>query len=522
MKTQPYGPFLGINNRLPDFSLATDKGYWLREAENVSITNSGNVKRRMATELVQAMTAPHSLFGDYLVRGSVLYSVVFSPYVETFVKSLASNDPMSYAEFNGSIYFSNGTDSGRIASNGTVYPWAMQTPADPAVTPIAGTLFKGLYQVAISYTNSTTGEEGGVSRFTVHDLLADGGLRISLPGASDGATHINIYVSNVDGTVQFLQGTASIGTTDFDVTSLADGRQAVRRSEAPIPAGSRIFVHNGQLCSCSGADLFYGIPFRPGYYQPKRGRIPFPEAISIAIGNQGGIYVAADKTYFLAGQLVETVESVRVVAEYGAVRGTEFVMPMDRVVGWFCSDGIALADTQGGMNVPMNANIDLILPASGVSMVLSSSGMWRIVSCGWCMNYETGAATTYTGFDFTSASDGYGTMVDGLYLIEAQGQVDGHVGLGKVNFGSENLKSLLACYLGVSSDAPMELRVTTPEAEDYRYDARSSGDDMRIQRVDPGKGLRASWYDLSIHNTEGSNFTLASVSFTPAASGRRI
>ena len=55
MKTQPYGPFLGINNRLPDFSLATDKGYWLREAENVSITNSGNVKRRMATELVQDM-----------------------------------------------------------------------------------------------------------------------------------------------------------------------------------------------------------------------------------------------------------------------------------------------------------------------------------------------------------------------------------------------------------------------------------------------------------------------------------
>jgi hypothetical protein len=68
----------------------------------------------------------------------------------------------------------------------------------------------------------------------------------------------------------------------------------------------------------------------------------------------------------------------------------------------------------------------------------------------------------------------------------------------------------------------MELRVTTPEAEDCRYEARSSAAEMRIQRVDPGRGLRANWYDLSIYNTEGADFTLASVSFAPVASGRRI
>ena len=113
-------------------------------------------------------------------------------------------------------------------------------------------------------------------------------------------------------------------------------------------------------------------------------------------------------------------------------------------------------------------------------------------------------------------------MPDGLYLLDSTGPVDAHVDFGKKDFGGENLKHLPACYFGVSSDTPMELRVTTPEAEDYRYEARSSSTDLRIQRVDPGRGLRANWYDISLYNTEGSDFTLASVSFAPIASGRRI
>lgn len=68
----------------------------------------------------------------------------------------------------------------------------------------------------------------------------------------------------------------------------------------------------------------------------------------------------------------------------------------------------------------------------------------------------------------------------------------------------------------------MELRVSQSDDEVYEYTARSYNTDTRIQRVDIGRGLRSSWFGLSIHNTEGSDFTLASVSFAPVASGRRI
>ena len=47
MKTQNLGPFLGINNRLPDFALHVDqKGDYLSAADNVDIDNTGRIRRR--------------------------------------------------------------------------------------------------------------------------------------------------------------------------------------------------------------------------------------------------------------------------------------------------------------------------------------------------------------------------------------------------------------------------------------------------------------------------------------------
>lgn len=300
---------------------------------------------------------------------------------------------------------------------------------------------------------------------------------------------------------------------------------ASERYEQPLPAGTRIFMFNGRLCSVKDKTLYYCVPHRLGYMQVDEiedGRIEFPENISVAIGNQMGLYVVADKTYFFQGTDLGAIELVRDVLPYGAVPGTEFRLPNKPVVGWFGEKGIVVGDIQGQVSELMADAIDQTPPASGVSFVVQGRGYRRVVSCGWCVNVESGATTQYTNYPVTSASRGYCTASGGVYVIEGTGAIDAYVDLGKHDFGSENMKRLPACYLGVESEAPMELRVTTPDYEDYRYEARSCGAAMLIQRADPGKGLCANWYSLSIHNTEGSDFTLASVSFAPVASGRRI
>ena len=535
MKTFPVGPFLGINHYLPDTSLSTENGDWLLDAENVDIDNSGWPSRRADLLQIQAMTDAHSLYmltatDGYLVRGTAMYAVTLAPsYSETLFRVLTSGAAVSWQEYDGKLYYASATDSGKIV-NGTWYPIGMPTPTAPACSTIAGTMFAGDYQVAVSYTNSTTKEEGGLSASAKVTLAALGGLRITLPAIVDGASHINVYVSTVNGSISMLIGSWTVGTTSIDVAADPTRlREGIFKDEEPLPNGTRLFLFNGQLCSISGKNLYYGIPYKPGYCLKTDKRVPFESDIGIAVGNQNGLYVSAGKTYFMAGRQIGPDTEMRVILHYGAVPGTEFAIESAiseaLIIGWFGARGVVFADTSGAITEAMAQTVKQAPPASGISVVVEENGeeYRKVVSCGWCVNVKTKAVSRYSSWPVTSASSGYVTVPTGVFALSGGiAKIDGHISLGKKNFGSENLKSLPACYIGAASATPMELRVTTPNHEDYRYEARSCSEDMQIHRIDPGKGLRANWYDLALYNTEGSDFMLASVSFAPAGSGRRI
>lgn len=517
MKTSQLGPFAGLNNRLPEFALGATKehGAYLSVAENVDLDNSGHLRLRRAGSLVQAVSGAHSLHEDLVVRDSVLYRVTLPSYSEVMLKLLSSNARMSYVDFDGATYYSNGVDSGRIDAN-TVYPIGLPTPEAPSVSALpGGDLYQGRYQVAVSYVNADTGEEGGVSASS-NPLISSttGGLRVSLPSTTLGATHINVYVSTVNGAVPLLNTSVTVGTTVVDVVLPSTGREANQRYEAPLPAGT-LFFFNGCLCSFDGSDIYEGIPFRPGYYLPSEGRIPFPADISNVIPAQNGVYVVADKTYWLQGPRMTTVEMIQDVLPYGGVPGTAFSVPQKSQYGWFGDKGFVIGSPQGEVQAVMTETVDVVAPAHGVSAVFEDRGYRRVVSCGYCMNLETLGVTTYADYDYSSISGNYGTKADGLYDLTTTGDLAYILGLGKQDFGVENLKHMPAVYLGCVSSEP--LRVTI---NGYEYAARNCSDTMKVHRVDPGKGLRANWFDLSISGE--TDFTLASVSFGPVASQRRI
>lgn len=533
MKTTPIGPFLGINNRLPDFALrkntAQVSGNYLTVAENVDIDNAGRLRRREVEWLVQSMTDGHSLHmtsdtTGYLMRGAILYAITLPTYTQTAVRTLSNANPVNWLEVGDDLYFSNGTDAGRITS-GVFFPMGLPTPAAPNCSALGGTLYAGTYQVAVSHYNSVTKEEGGVSPSNNPVLATAGGLRVTLPSATTGATHVNVYVSTVNGSVPLLVATVATGTATYDVTALsalAQGREASVRFEAPLPAGT-LFMSNGKLCSFTGSTVYVGTPWRPGYYDIVAGWIPFPDTVALAIENQGGTYIATlSATHWFPGDLSEVKDIIREPFPFGAVPGTAWRHPATSDCGWFSENGFIVANVQGEA-VPVTFDVLDIgsVPASGCSNVRWTNGYVRVSSCGYCLNLENNRPTSYTGYDFTSFGGDYGVKTDGLYTLTSSNGVAAKVGLGKQNFGTEELKHLPAVYLGVASEEPMEMQVVTPD-QDYTYPARNSGVDTRIQRVDVGKGLRANWFDLTVYNQSGSDFTLASVSFTPLASGRRI
>lgn len=526
MKTLPKGPFIGINNRRPDFALRVkDAGDFVRDAVNVDLDNAGSFRRRKAIERIQAMTAPHSLFmtsdtAGYLVRAGALYAVTLPTYTETLVKVLSNDNPVHWLDWNGDLYYSNGTDSGRLRA-GVWYPMALPTLGEPAVTTQAGgTLLKGWYQVAVSYYNSATGEEGGVSPSCNVELVSGNTLRVPMPAVVPGATHAIIYCSTVNGSIPMYHSTVALGGASYvDIATLGTGREANQRYEAPLPGG-KLFMFNGCLCSYDGKNVYEGLSFRPGYHLPAEGRIPFPDVVSNCVPAQNGIYIVADKTYWIPGTRITTAEgTIQDVLPYGGVPHTEFSVPNKSLYGWFGMQGFVLATPGGEVEAVMSDNIKLTAQASGVSVVLETEEYRRVVSCGWCMNIDSKASTRYEDFVFTSISRGYGTRSDGIYLIEVTGDVDWSIDLGKENFGTEMKKRMPAAYLGCASDRPISLRIKTPK-DDYTYQARSCSDELQEHRVDPGKGLEANWFNLSLKGD--SDFTLATISFAPVASSRRI
>lgn len=349
------GPFeQGQNNIAPDFALPKDK--WgkrqvaAREIVNADVLDSGHQRLRSGSSVVQAFAGAHSLWSDgvrtLLVRASVLYLVGdFSPYAETLVKVLTNDNPMSYEAVNGEVYCSNGTDFGRIGAGNTWSEHALPTPATCTVTSAAGALPAGKYQIAITYAKGTT-EEGG-AKFADVEVAAASNLTVTLPAAAGGATHINVYLSELNGGVVRLHSQVAVGTASLVLSALATGRALQTAFREPLPAGTQLAYFNGRLLSLSGTYAYVSDPFNLGLYDPVNGFIEFPSTLSVIAPNQSGIYFVADKTYWFAGTNPLAAEIVNDVLPYGGAAGTFFRHTDNSTVGWYSDKGVVLADPQG-------------------------------------------------------------------------------------------------------------------------------------------------------------------------------
>lgn len=311
MKTLALGPFLGLNNRLPDFALRIRtrqlSGDFLRSAINVDVDNSGNLRSRRATERTTVVAGAHSLTSGYYVQGGAIYTLA-----GVFVKLLSNNNPVNWVKSGSDLYYSNDVDTGRI-TGGAAYPLALPTPDSPAFTTIGGGLEPGWYQLGVSYARydgATLLEEGGVSASSNHELAATGGFRATLPASVPGATHVHVYLSRANGEVPYLLASVAIGTATYDCTAHAAGRESPGRYEEPLPAGA-LFMSNNRLCSFSGSRVYVGLPYRHGYCLSVESYIDFAEPVTLAVENQGGTYIAtATATRWFPGDLGDVKDTV--------------------------------------------------------------------------------------------------------------------------------------------------------------------------------------------------------------------
>ena len=559
------GPFnKGVNNQAQDYALPgptpTSPGASLLDAYNVDITGDGTVKRRAGTTLVSSIESGHSLASiegkTFLNIGDQIGVITsLDPLNMVTLRTGLTGSRVDYAGLAGEAWWSNGTDSGRCSTDNLDYPWVLPTPTPPVVGLGSGSLNPGLYRVSIAYSSAECGESAGCVPQVI-ELGDEGGINVVLPATPTGVDAINVYCTEANGGEMRLHASLPSDAVVTNIGTAPEGRSLRDRCFlSPLPAGDILAIHNGRMLSAIGDTLSYSEVYDFGLYNPAKNTIRFPASISIVAPCINGVYVVADKTYWLQGNDIAVAESIKKL-NYGAVKGTRFESASSEFVGWFGHSGFVIASPDGSVSVPQDGKFSAPVADTGCVLLREEDGLVQLIcsldsSAAYyqqvttafkrrlqltiadpstvVMNLDNGATTRYTNFYMTSMCliDGVYYGVDSTGLHQLNGEKDGttaiqcEISLGRVGLKSDVLKHISDAYLGGMFPDGAEFVVRTPDDE-YTYPIDSYAEAIGMHRAKTGKGLRYTWYDLSVRHVTGSYIELVSLMVKIMNTTRRI
>lgn len=392
MRPVKIGPFsAGVNNRLEPTQLAVARenggGAFLYSGVNVNINARGRLKRRDGYTLRLAAHQAHSLWGDGLdgyavVDGELTYlqsgagGLVGLPLVADLPPL-----PVSFARApDGWVYWSNGVSIGRL--KGPVAR-SLITPRPalvPQVAAAAGGLPPGRYQVAFT-ADGPDGESPSTVPQVV-DLPAGGGIDIT--GAPAG---VRTYVTGPNGAVFNEVPTAAI----LSLTNTGAPCRTLLMGE--LPAGNLLAVHGGCLLSASGPHLFVSEPYYYGLHHPTRGYLSFPAPITVVQPCEDGVFLCADRTYWLADPILDTTAST--VLPFGGLRGSSGFNPDTQQAFWQSPEGVVVAGPGGQVSAVQQQNLVFGAAAAGASLFRQVDGARHLIAARLGAGAASGAARAY-------------------------------------------------------------------------------------------------------------------------------
>lgn len=144
-----------------------------------------------------------------------------------------------------------------------------------------------------------------------------------------------------------------------------------------MPPGACIAHHAGRLLVAVGSALIYSEPFTPNLRDESRGFEIFPAPITCIAAVEAGVFVMADKTYYLPGGL--PAQSLRAVLPYGALAGSVGYRK-DGGAHWMSERGIVSASIQGELTNLQERHVAMQAAGVGATLYREADGMRAIVS----------------------------------------------------------------------------------------------------------------------------------------------
>lgn len=401
---------LGLNNRRPDFRLRNKDGVFVRAASNADISDAGSAKRRQGYTQVYNGVECHSFWVDedvecgYFVDNTTLYQALpASGGKELRVRALSSGmlrgRYLTYAKVGDEAMLSDGTRNLAIAADGTVRPLgATSLAASPNVvvgSTGTGALLPGRYQVCCAFMNSGA-EISPTTAATQVEVPADGSLVISgLPVTwPTDAAQLLIYVSPPNGDTMYLERRLTAPTANVTIGGVtSDGQEVSTFLRAALPPGRIMRWYAGRLYVANGPVLWYSDVYQPATYQPTANFAQFPQPITVMEPCDAGMFIVADKTYWLTGDIATS--ELKTVSPTRGVLGTSGQNRSAMQAFWMTEQGFALGSADGTVALPQAENVAVSRAATGATLYREADGQRHLISALFGAESTTTAARSY-------------------------------------------------------------------------------------------------------------------------------
>jgi len=358
--------FTGSNNiakaeRLPEGAVV--------EAINVDFTAGGKAELRAGFEPVREEADTRAVFemgGDALALIVADQLIKVTPVGETLLGAVADG-PVAGVWHVGELFLNTVNDSVRIGESRRA--WSVPAPAFD-VSLEAGYMQPGVYKVAV------TAVDGGIESGCQPAIVSVGeGQAIRVVVGDD--RECRLYCSQPNGLTLYHQGIA-YGTNKIPANILDDSARLETAGLYSLPFCSMLISHQALIVGAQGKFLYHTHPMWPHLHNPESDYIPFPAPVTLLASVEGGIFVCADKTYFITGLGGPDMTS-RTVLEFGGIAGTELTLP-DGSVAWFSRYGQVIGRADGSVELPNRQSYAPLTAPRGAAGLLEHNGNQMVVT----------------------------------------------------------------------------------------------------------------------------------------------
>lgn len=381
----------GINNKADKYRLPV-RGEGnvrvVRNAVNVDVNNEGGFSSRETPVKVFSgvgLRDGYSCPAGSFFRQGALIKRFDGPDSATVITQNVTGGRIAWGYFNDAVFFSDGIVSKKIYPDGSVSNWGIAPPSKAPVLSQGGKYGTGQYQACYTFV-AASGVESGASPV----VTARSGGRVSgmLTSTDNQVAAKRIYITEPNGSTFFLAGVVLPGVEAFPVPmGYTSSRPIATMGRTNPPPGTIIRAANGRMFICSGPNVWYTDEWSTDLVsisEESEGTNrfncwSFPSDVTMLEFVEGGAWLVADKTYFIAGKNPNQAEPT-VITENTAVKNTSRIDPNTGNAIWMSDEGIVVAGPGGQLSKPQAKNVAVDQAEEGAITMVQNNGVNQIIT----------------------------------------------------------------------------------------------------------------------------------------------